>query len=534
MRSFSAGVSLLALAASPALAQSKRIDPYIEVDQVLTADISGDGDVLTYSSVAAGLDAAIDTKRVRGQISYRYEHRFAWNGNVRDSDVHSGLARADIQVIPRLLQFEVGGIATRTLGGYNGGFLGNTLSNADNLNQIYSVYAGPTLSTSYGALDIRAAYRAGFTKVDGGNSFQFGPNGRDRLDLFDRSISQSANLSVGMKPGATGLPFGWTVTGGWDREDSNQLDQVYEGRNVRADLIVPVTRTIALVGGIGYEDIENSQRRPLLDEKGQPVVDRHGRFVTDKSKPRVSYFDQNGVIWDVGVLWRPTRRTELEARIGRRYGGMSYTGHLNHQFSRATSLQLVVYDGIQTFGRQLNNSVSSLPTQFQVVRNPLSPGFGGCVFSPGDQSAGGCFNDALQAVSTGSFRSRGVSVTASTKRGPWSIGLGGGYSTRRYIAPVFDTGFSINGRRDHNIFFQAVAQRQLTADSGVSVDSYVNWYHSNLFRSSSTISAGLTGTYHHRFGRLTGFGSLGIYGFDPDDSRSVLTVAAQVGLRYNF
>ena len=34
----------------------------------------------------------------------------------------------------------------------------------------------------------------------------------------------------------------------------------------------------------------------------------------------------DGLIWDAGVMWRPSRRTSLESYVGRRYGTMSYHG----------------------------------------------------------------------------------------------------------------------------------------------------------------------------------------------------------------
>ncbi len=42
------------------------INPYVEASQTLAADLNG-GDVLTYTSLAAGVDAAIQTQRVAGQ-----------------------------------------------------------------------------------------------------------------------------------------------------------------------------------------------------------------------------------------------------------------------------------------------------------------------------------------------------------------------------------------------------------------------------------------------------------------------------------
>ena len=60
------GSAVAALVASPAVAQKKdaanprarvTVQPYIELSQTIDADLKS-GDVLTYTSVAAGIDAA--------------------------------------------------------------------------------------------------------------------------------------------------------------------------------------------------------------------------------------------------------------------------------------------------------------------------------------------------------------------------------------------------------------------------------------------------------------------------------------------
>ncbi len=71
-----------ALFATPALAQADAssasgatsrvvVVPYIEATQIIAADLSGDSNVLTYTSIAEGVDAAVATARVNGQVSYR-------------------------------------------------------------------------------------------------------------------------------------------------------------------------------------------------------------------------------------------------------------------------------------------------------------------------------------------------------------------------------------------------------------------------------------------------------------------------------
>jgi hypothetical protein len=127
---------------------------------------------------------------------------------------------------------------------------------------------------------------------------------------FADSVSHSLTGSVGVAPGVW-LPLGIVVSAGYDREDASQLDQRFEDGWGRVDATLPVSPTVALAGGVGYERIKISQRSPLLDSNSQPVV-RNGRYVTDDNSPRALIYDFDDIIWDVGVLWRPNRRTSLE------------------------------------------------------------------------------------------------------------------------------------------------------------------------------------------------------------------------------
>jgi hypothetical protein len=80
----------LALAAGGVTAQANartEVSPYIEVNQVMNADLSNGGDVLTYTSAAAGIDASVSSNRAELQLNYRYEHRFSCAGSFR---CHSG------------------------------------------------------------------------------------------------------------------------------------------------------------------------------------------------------------------------------------------------------------------------------------------------------------------------------------------------------------------------------------------------------------------------------------------------------------
>ena len=65
---FAIAAGVLAFAIQPASAQEQhrrvQISPYIEAGQVLAADLGDGGDVLTYSTLGAGIDASVQTRRV--------------------------------------------------------------------------------------------------------------------------------------------------------------------------------------------------------------------------------------------------------------------------------------------------------------------------------------------------------------------------------------------------------------------------------------------------------------------------------------
>ena len=522
--------SLLAVAAALPAEAKTQVSPYLEFDQVATADLKNGGDVLTYSTLAAGIDASISNSRSEAQIAYRYEHRFGWGNRLADDDVHSGLARARFEVVPNTLSIEGGAVAARTRTDIRGSAPGLLAGNVDNISQVYSAYAGPTFTQKVGDLNVGAAYRLGYTAVDG-NDFVGGP-GQPRIDNFDDSVSHLATASVGMESGA--LPFGWSVSGAYEREDAGQLKQRFEGKHVRGDVVVPITPTIAAVGGVGYEDIEISSRAPLLDAGGAPVVNSKGRFVTDPASPRLLAYNTDGIYWDVGVAWKPSRRTNLEARVGRRYGSMSYTGSFAWEIDRGTSFGAVVYDDVQTFGQQLNDNISRLPTSFTVSANPLSQGFGGCVFGSGGATAGGCLNPALGAINASAYRSRGATASLSRSRGRWSYGAGLGYNNRKFLTPS-GAGFALTGVSDEEWFGQGQVAYQINPQSSIDADVFASLYDSGITGAPDTTSFGATTSYHRVFGRrLSAVAALGLYTSKVEEQEADLIGSALLGARYTF
>jgi uncharacterized protein (PEP-CTERM system associated) len=500
------------------------IRPYLEVQQVLSADLGNGGNTLTYTSVAAGVDGHIETRRVTAQASLRYERDIDWNGHVAQEDNVSGLATVHAEVAPGLLSLDAGGLATRTGGA--GRVFG--ITNRDDTTNVYSVYAGPTLATHAGPLAINGAYRFGYTKVD-----DHGAAGLLGSD-FDSSTAHSLTGSVGMGTRSGGLPFGWTVAGGYDRETSNDsFRHRFEGSYVRGDVVVPVGPTLAVTAGVGYERIRSSQRDFVRDAGGLPIADAAGRPQADPNAPRQLTYNMDGVMYDGGVIWRPSPRTELQARAGHRYGGTTYLGTLTHQVGRHAAVNVAVYDTVETFGHQLSNDISNLPANFNVSRNPLTGSLGGCVF--GRAGGGVCLDRSLQAITGDTFRARGVIASLSGERGLWSYGVGAGYNRRHYFRPVL-TGVTVVGAtHDEDVSLYGNVSRHLSRTSTVAVDAYASWYDNDLPNSDAVTSEGATISYSRTFmfDRLQFLAALGLFHSD-DGTASSTNGAASAGLRYTF
>ncbi|MBM6578409.1 hypothetical protein KCP91_18655 [Microvirga sp. SRT01] len=504
--------------------------PYIELSQVVTADLNS-GDVLTYSSLAAGIDASIATRRANGQLSYRYERRIAWDDRIGDSDIHSGLARGQV-ALARGLTLDGGAIAARARNDIRGDAPGILAGNVGNTSQIYGAYVGPSYTTQVGAFGLNAAYQLGYTKVETPTVDGAGPD-RRRLDYYDDSWGQLAAASIGTAPGAI-LPVGLTLSGAYSRETASQLKQRYEGLYGRGDVLLPVSYTVALTAGVGYEKIEASQRDPQVDASGAPVVDGNGRFITDPASPRRIAYRTDGVYYDAGVVWRPNHRTEVRGAVGRRYGSTSYTGSATWQASQSTGVGVVVYDTVTTFGRQLRTGLTALPTSFQVRRDPFGQNFNGCTFGTSGAAPGGCLNDVFQSISTASYRARGIEGVLSSQRGRSTYGVGIGYANRRLYAPANGPGIIVTGLEDENYFGQLFFTRALSRVSGFDSNVFLTYSDTELQDGDGTWSGGATASYYHGFGRLSTTASVGLYAFKVGDFETNWSAQALLGARYTF
>lgn len=529
-------------AAAPAIAQSQGqgegegpaqrgnrvVQPYIEVNQVVSAQISPGNDVVTFTQIATGTDINIQGRNSGAAVSVRYERNIGYGDNNVDSNTISGIARGTLAVVPNTLSLEAGALASRSRIDAGGGTTANPLVRDDAESRIYSVYAGPSLNTRVGVVDVQGLARVGYNRFEADDALvtQAGQS----VDVFDDSMTYTGQLRAGVRPGQV-LPVGLAVTAGGFQEDIGNLDQRVRDLYVRGDVTLPVSPTLALVAGAGYEDVEISSRDALRDANGNPVIGADGRFVTDASTPRQIAFEVDGLLWDVGVLWRPSSRTNLQAAVGRRYDSTTYYGTFTYVPNQRSAFALSIYDGVSGFGGVLNNGLAGLGSDFQAIRNPVTGDFGGLVSGGEGQSLVG----GLGSTRSAAFRGRGVRASYQRTMGRTVAALGAGYDRRTFLAAAGTVLAPINGLTDESYYITGGLTRQVGRDASITGNAYVNWFDAagNL---NDVTAVGASAAYNHAITpRLVGRAAIAIDTIDSEFTAEDFAFAtALVGLRYNF
>ncbi len=522
--------------AAPAAAQNQgerdgpavAVQPYIEVSQVLSAELSPGNDVVTFTQVAAGVDLNAQGRNSGASVSLRYERNISYGDDQVDSDTISGVARGYVSIVPQALTLEAGALAARTRVDSGGGVSTNPLVAEDAESQIYSVYAGPSIATRAGAVDITGVARVGYNRFETDNAI-IDTEGNP-VDVFDDSVTYTGQIRAGTRPG-DGLPVGIGVTAGAFQEDISNLDQRVRDLYVRGDVTVPLSDNFAVVGGVGYEDVEISSRDALRDVDGNPVLDNSGRFVTDDSVPRQIAFDVDGLIWDVGVVWNPSSRTSLAATVGRRYDSTTYYGSFSYVPNERSALNISVYDGLTGFGGVLNNSLSGLSSDFDAVRNPVTGDFGGLVTGEDGSTSIG----TIGSVRSAAFRGRGVNASYQRQIGQATAAIGAGYDEREFIAAAGTVLAAADGITDESYYINAALTRPIGRSASFATNAYVNWFKSGGDNGDVT-AVGASAAYNRSItSKLSARAALAVDYFDSEFSAEDFAFAtALLGLRYDF
>lgn len=479
-----------------------RAHPYLEIGQVVTADLEPAGSVFTYSSISAGVDVSQKGPRSIGQASYRYERVIGWGANKSERARHLGLARGQINLVPGLLDVDGGALATQVRSVFGAPAPIGLPGRQRDLSQLYSIYGGLRLHPQLGLLSTQASYTLGYSHANirlpgqGVGDAQFG-----------NALAQDAAVRVGMAPGP--LPFGWSLSANWAREDQSSNLSYFIARGVRGDVLLPLLPNLAVTGGIGQDWAEARQK--ISPGAG--------------SAPRLLY-DFDGRSWDVGFDWRPSLRTSVRARYGERRGSTLLVVQAHWQPTSDDHVSAFVYDEDQSFAVSVTRQMSGLPTQYQNASYGFFDPASACAF--GVDQAGGCLNGAVASPRWGLFRARGAMLNWSRHRRRWTIGLGVGGVERDFLDPRLNKAL----QSDQIYYGQLHLGYALSPRTDLSSDTSVSVYHDGNGMESESARTSL-GLVHYLSRRWTARGQLGAVASWAASS-DLVSIWGQAALRYAF
>ena len=259
-----------------------------------------------------------------------------------------------------------------------------------------------------------------------------------------------------------------------------------------------------------------------------------GRFQTDETSPRQIAFETEGLIWDVGVVWKPSRRTQFEAHYGRRYDSDTYYGSFGWQPSSRTAINASVYDSVSGFGGTITNGLANLPTSFAASRNALTGDFTGCVSSTGTEGSTDCFGGALSSVRGAAFRNRGAQLGYSTTMGRITTGLAVGYDRRSFFGAPGTVLAAANGVADESYYGNVVLSGPVDAFSGFTVGGYASYLDQGASELNDALLLGASAAYNRTLYRnLSARAAVSVDTIESDVVDET-NASALVGLRYDF
>lgn len=532
-----------ALLCSGAAYAEVRITPHIDTRQILNVATAEDDQV--YAEVSAGFDAKIKRHRVNAQIAYDYGRRFAEQGNPATSQRHTLTARGTAEIIKGWLAVDAGAYAGLLNRDPRAGVSFSSSDSNANLTQTYSAFIEPRIRRRLGGYaTMEASFRLGAASAGGQSSTTGGagggiglPAGQTPIDRTAKSVSQEGKLKITSEDGGR---LRWNASADVASERSQRLDQLYRTYRGAIEAQFRITRQFGLTINGGYENIRNTEQSFLADAFGQPIPDANGDFQVDPAAPRRLVFSRKGPTYEAGIAWVPSRRSSVQLRYGKIYGGNSLNGEAHFKFSSRLGVTASVRQGIESFGRLLTRDVAGIPTSF-IINDNQAASFGDCVFGT-DPSTGSCIADATQAVTSAQFRSQSAQLIVAGAQPGMTYSLSAQYNRRRFLdpqqlqtptGPVVDP--TLSQRADRSLLLNASLSHRVGHNGTLSMGAFAQRYQFALAGSRDDSYFGATLGFTKRLGRnydlnLTGTADRRFSRGVPDENRAVVTA----GVRAHF
>jgi uncharacterized protein (PEP-CTERM system associated) len=315
------GLALLAsmLAAGTALAGDWRIQPSIGVTETITDNARStsnnrEADLIT--TVSPGVAVSGTGRRLTLDFNYDFNYdKYLSNTDldgIRQNFTGAGLA----ELIREAVFLDVRGSISQEFIDRRGAVTATERSGAGNQTDVYTYSLSPYWRSRYGGFaesELRYRFAQSF----------FGQPSSDVNDDINQSPNTASDATTHQFSGnlISGADFGnllWRLSG--DAANTDRDRGKLETRNVDVALQYAITRTVSILGGGGYDDIQD----PTLIK------------------------DLTGPYWNTGVQLTPSPRTKVRVLGGRRYNDTNYAGELSYQPTARTLLTASYTDTILT------------------------------------------------------------------------------------------------------------------------------------------------------------------------------------------
>ena len=252
------GLFAAACVAGPGMAQTS-IRPFVETRLVTsTNDLLDLDNYRNWLELAGGLNADFDLRRVDGSLNYRVARRVPIDTSINDKVRHTGDGSLRAELLRDYLFLNAQGSASMvnpTIGG-----IINPDSDSLSEQQAYGASVQPTFRHIFAnRIQATANYRYSIFEAEGGvPPLIIGkPFSLDRPYYGGASDqrSQSGSASIGNVRRSDSLRL--QLSGDWQRDRIEQLDEHYDSERVIVDGELALTRTVSIVGSGGYEDIHD-------------------------------------------------------------------------------------------------------------------------------------------------------------------------------------------------------------------------------------------------------------------------------------
>ena len=285
-----------------------QVTPFVEGSVTYSDNINLDPDGFeqdeTILTATAGIDVAVQSERLSGQVSYAASYDTYLNNTNDDGLRHNLDTGWSAAIVPNLLYLDVGAGVSEVFIDSDDRFSGNPVANSNNRSRAYFGLVSPSLRKNIGGwanAELRYTLR--------GEAYED--------DDIDGGYSHTVSAALSSDPRKF-RRFGWAAVTEFEQYNPESDGEELDRWTSYVSVDVPVSRTLALTGTVGYDQFSNN--------------------VSD---------DLAGLYGNVGVRYQPSERLSSQAFVGYRYDGIDYGGAITYAARRNLTASLAARRGVQ-------------------------------------------------------------------------------------------------------------------------------------------------------------------------------------------